>query len=173
MTASIKFTGDFAVLDEWIDQLRAAQGSMRVISANLAEETIELIREGFETSTDPYGKPWAALQLRAGRPLEDTGGLKASWHRRFVTDEGFVVQSGKEYARYHQAGTGIYGPRKQPIVPKQAKALRIPGPLGVMFRASVDGSPPRKMVPDKGELPSKWRDRYVEVAQEVMTELFR
>lgn len=172
MTA-VKFTGDFAELDTWIAQLAAAQGSTRIVSANLAEETIELIREGFETSTDPYGKPWEPLKLRSGQPLRDKGGLQTSWHRRFVTAQGFVVESGKAYARYHQEGTGIYGPKKRRIVPTEARALRIPTATGPILRSSVKGSPQRRMVPDKGDIPSKWRERYIETANEVMAELFR
>jgi len=170
---ALKLTGDFAELERWMDKLAQAQDSMRVVSANLAEETIELIREGFATSTDPYGDRWAPLKLRSGQPLRDTGGLQSSWHRRFVTAQGFVVASGKDYARYHQDGTGIHGPKAQRIKPRHARALRFPGPGGPIFAASVAGVERRRMVPEKGEIPSRWRERYIRTAEEVLTELFK
>lgn len=166
---TIKFTGDFQKLDHFADQLAAAAVTTRVISMAMAEETISLIRDGFEKSEDPYGKRWEPLVIRVGRPLNDTGGLKASWHRSDVTVDGFTVRSGKAVAKFHQGGTGVYGPRKARIVPVRAKALMVPG-LGPV--ASVAGSPKRRMVPNRGRLPRKWRDAYVEAAQEVLTELF-
>lgn len=170
---ALKLTGDFAELDRFMDKCARAPDSMRIVSANLAEETIELIREGFETSTDPYGNRWAPLKLRSGQPLRDTGGLQSSWHKRFTTAQGFVVSSGKEYAAYHQGGTGIYGPKHQRIKPVKARALRFAGPGGPIFARSVEGSPKRRMVPDKGALPERWRQRYVETAEDVLTELFK
>lgn len=170
--AGLTLTGDFKELDRFIDKLSSAPDHLRVLSDQLAEEAIELIREGFETSTDPYGDRWAPLKLRAGQPLRDTGGLMA-WRKRFSTSQGFVVSSTKDYAVHHQYGTGIYGRRKKPIVPKQARALRFPGPGGMIFARSVDGVPRRRMVPDPGPLPSKWRARFVETSHDVLTELFK
>lgn len=167
----IKFSGDFQALKRFADKLAGTGGpqTLRLVNEQLAEETIGLIRDGFERSTDPYGRAWAPLVIRAGRPLEDKGGLKSSWHPANVGPDGFDVESGKDYAVYHQGGTGKYGPRKTPIVPIDAKALRIPG---VGFRKSVKGSPKRRMVPDAGHLPRKWRRRFVETALETLSELF-
>jgi phage gpG-like protein len=170
---ALKLTGEFAELERFMEKVASVPDSMRIVSANLAEETIELFREGFETSTDPYGNRWEPLKLRSGQPLRDKGGLQSSWHRRFVTAQGFTVASGKDYAAYHQGGTGIYGPRHQRIVPTKARALRFAGPSGPIFARSVEGVPRRRMVPDKGALPSRWRQRYVEAAQDVLTELFK
>ncbi len=144
---------------------------MLTVNEQLAEETIELIREGFQNSRDPYGDAWAPLVLRDGRPLEDTGGLKAAWFRQSVTARGFVVANAKRYASYHQDGTGLYGPRHQRIVPIKAKVLRL-GKTG-MVASSVRGTPARKMVPERGRLPEAWKRRFVETAQEVLTEIFR
>lgn len=166
----VEFTGAFEQLEAFADKIEKMPDALALVSEQLAEETIELIREGFETSTDPRGHRWRPLVLRDGRPLEDSGGLKASWHRRAATREGFSVASAKRYAIYHQRGTGIYGPRKQPIKPVHAKALRLPGGI---FRSSVKGAPQRKMVPGRNPLPEKWRKRYVSTAQEVLTEIFR
>lgn len=165
----LKFTGDFQALDRFAEQLSAAAGSTRLISGAMAEETISLIRDGFSASEDPYGKPWEPIKLRAGQPLRDKGGLQTSWHPSEVSEDGFRVSSGKDYARFHQEGTGLYGKHKARIVPLKAKALNVPG---VGPRSSVRGSPKRLMVPRKNDIPRKWKQAYVEAAQEVLTELF-
>jgi hypothetical protein len=76
------------------------------------------------------------------------------------------VGSALEYARYVHEGTGIYGPKRTPIVPVTAKALKFEpgrrmGPLprggrnaargrrgGPVFAASVKGSPPNPFLSD-------------------------
>lgn len=191
----LKFTGNFKALDRWAKKLERAPEAMDEISLQLAEETIDLIREGIADGVDPYGKPYAPLKLRDGQPLRKTGGMQV-WQRKAAGRDGFTVASPKKYAIYHQQGTGLYGPHKKPIVPKGGaaafrrrsraalmgtgervgfgKALRIPTQGGAIFRRSVKGTPKRRMVPDRrGPLPSKWRARYVETANEVLTEYFR
>lgn len=172
-SSGLVLTGDFKELARFIEKLSAAPQYIRTLNDHLAEETIELVRECFETSTDPYGDRWAPLKIRSGQPLRDTGGMQV-WHKRNLSKTGFEVFSPKMYAIYHQRGTGIYGPRKHPIVPTKARALRFLGPGGSpVFRRSVDGSPRRRMVPDPGPLPSKWRERFVDAATDVLTELFK
>lgn len=166
---TLTFSGDFRALDRFASQVSKAQSSLVITSKQLAEETVDLIREGFELGQDPYNADWEPLVIRQGRPLEDTGGLKSSWHHSDVDRDGFRVESAKDYAVYHQRGTGIYGPTRTEIRPVRAKVLRIPG---VGFRSSVKGTPVRRMVPDAGRLSTKWRTRYVETALEVLTEIF-
>lgn len=167
----VQFTGDFAALQRFANKIRKVPSVLQVVNEQLCEETIELIREGFENSTDPFGNRWRDPKLRDGRPLEDTGGLKASWFRKFVGADRFSVANAKTYAIYHQRGTGVFGPAHARIYPTRARALRLPNG---MFRRSVAGSPPRKMVPDTGAaLPERWRKRYIATAQAVLTELFR
>lgn len=166
-----KFTGDFSSLERFKKKIEKTPSALVTVSEQLAEETLELIREGFEESRDPYGSPWESLVLREGKPLEDTGAMKASWHRQRADARGFSVANSKPYAKYHQDGTGIYGPRGTPIVPIKAKVLRL-GKTGRVAR-SVKGSPPRRMVPTRNRLPAAWKARYVETANEVLTELFR
>ncbi len=167
----IKFSGDFAALDRFREKVEAAPAALVTVNEQLAEETVELIREGFDNSTDPYGDPWEELVLREGRPLEDTGGLKAAWFRERADATGFSVANAKSYAGYHQRGTGIYGPRGARIKPVRAKVLKL-GKTGRVAR-SVRGAPKRMMVPENGRLPERWKERYRETAQEVLTELFR
>lgn len=167
----VKFSGDFAALKRFQKKVEQAPKAMLTVNQQLAEETIELIREGFDKSEDPYGSAWEPLVLRDGLPLQDTGGMKAAWFRQSATMRGFSVANAKSYSGYHQGGTGIYGPRHQRIVPIKAKVLKL-GKTGRVAR-SVRGTPKRRMVPERGRLPKAWRDRYVDTAQEVLTELFR
>ncbi len=168
----LRFTGDFKELDRWRKKVERAPEVLDEIGLQLAEETIDLIREGIADSVDPYGRPYKPLQLREGQPLRKTGGMQV-WQRKAASRRGFTVSSPKSYAIYHQKGTGIYGPKKRPIRPTKAKALRIPTQGGALFRRSVKGTPKRRMVPDRGPLPMKWRTRYVETSNEVLTEYFR
>lgn len=170
---AVEFTGDFAHLQEYAAKLAKLKNANRIIAKNLAEEAIGLVREGFERSQDPYGKPWSYPIFRDGRPLEDTGGLKASWKRRYTT-RGFTVSSTKKYASYLQSGTGLYGPRKQRVRPTNARALRIPVRGGSpIFRRSVAGMRARKMVPKAGYIPRRWSQRFVTTANDVIHELLR
>src|SRR5690606_230715 len=123
---AVSFKGDFAKLKTWADKMDTAADLMPVVSKTLADDTISLIRDGMNRGVDPYGNPYKPLVLRSGQPLKRTGGMFASWNRRGATASKFRVANGKNYAGYHQSGTGIHGPKKSPIVPKTAKALRIP-----------------------------------------------
>jgi len=178
MKATLRFTGDFAALEQFEKKIRSAPASLERVSRQLAEETIELIHDGFEHSRDPYGKPWRELVLRQGNPLEDSGAMKNSWHRSHARRDSFGVENAKAYATYHQTGTGIYGPRRRRIRPVHARALRIPGGRpgyvnkGDLLLSSVAGAPQRRMVPDRG-LPEDWRARYVDTATGTLAAIFR
>jgi len=164
----VKFTGDFVALTRFADKISGTPDILITVSEQLAEETIGLIREGFDKSEDPDGNEWDPPLLRAGKPLQDTGGLKASWYRRSSSRDGFSVASAKQYSVYHQFGTGIYGPRKTAIRPVKAKALKLPNGI---FRRSVKGTKPRRMVPSSG-IPTEWSRRLVETATEVLESHF-
>lgn len=175
----IVFTGGFKQLEDFAKDIERTPDALKTVSEQLAEETLELIREGFELERDPYGKKWAkhsrlTQMLRpGGRRLADSGAMKAAWHRKNVSRDSFEVANARSYAIFHQEGTGIYGPRKTPIRPVRAKALRIPAGDGAIFLSSVAGSPKRRMVPTRGRIPKRWQARYIETAQDVLTEVFR
>lgn len=166
----IKFTGQFGKLSKFADQVSKVPDSLVTVNEQLAEETIELARACIATSRDPYGKKYAPLVMRDGIPLRDSGGLANSFFRRNASRDGFAVANGKSYAIYHQGGTGIHGPRKKRIYPINGRFLVLPGPI---YRTSVAGSPKRRFFPMKGRLPKKWAEQYVEVATEVLEELFK
>jgi len=162
----VGMSGDFAKLKKIAKMLNSAPSIQPILAKNLADETIELIKEGIDSRADPYGKPYKSLALRSGRPLQDTGGLKGSWFRK-LSSKGFTVESAKSYTIYHQLGTGIYGPKRRRITPKKARGLRIPMRGGrPIYAKSVAGTPQRKMIPDRG-LPSKWRRRLIGTTEEI------
>lgn len=166
----VSIKGDFRKIREWQKALKTAPKALEVASKLMAEEAVELIRDGISEGQDPYGKKHKKLALRSGRPLQDSGRLKGSWFRKSSSARSFVVSSAVDYAVYHQEGTGIYGPKKTPIRPKKAKALRIPG-VGVF--ASVKGTPKRMMVPDRRGLPPLWKSRLGAAAVEAIEAHFR
>jgi phage gpG-like protein len=184
---AIRLTGDFARIGRKIAQLEKPQEGLRRVAEAMADETLTLINEGFAEEADPYGEKWAPLVLRTGKILQNTGGMAASWHRKSASSRGFRVANGKKYAKWHQGGTGIYGPFKHPIVPKTKKALAFSFIAGVrtvgkggkalkrpqlirgeMVVRSVKGSPRRRMVPDPGPVPTKWRIRLHHAARDAL-----
>lgn len=149
----------------------------KLLVRDISEELVDLTAERFRTATDPDGKTWAPLRLRSGRPLRDRGILANSVAILRASSREIVVGSPMEYAVYHQTGTGIYGPRKRRIEPVKAKVLawKTRGAKGTnkrgkrgnkgFFAKSVDGTPPRKILPD-GAPPSSYTQAFDAVAQE-------
>ncbi|GMV19456.1 MAG: hypothetical protein AMXMBFR56_76800 [Polyangiaceae bacterium] len=92
---------------------RFASGAWRQkLMANVGEEVVELVREGFERQADPHGSPWAPLKRRAGRILQDTGRLRNSFHRKSLSASQVTVGPSASYARFHQSGTKHMPARK-------------------------------------------------------------
>jgi hypothetical protein len=134
------------------------------IAEVLAEETIALVQDAFLNETSPDGDPWAALTIRNGAILRDTGAMFAAWGSEDLSASGFTVVNGRDYVDYHQKGTGVHGPKGVRLEPLKGAVFRIPG-LG--FRASTAGTPARKMVPE-GDLPDPWALRYESAVSEYM-----
>jgi len=136
---SFRFTGDFAKLKHFQKKVQQSPQVLQVISENLAEEAIDLVKQGFRDQADPDGNAWKPKKKDDGRAIltGKTGRLKGGWHRRGVTRKGFRIGPSVTYAAPHQSG-----------VPKR-------------------GLVARKMVPGK-RLPLKWRKAFVETAQEIL-----
>jgi phage gpG-like protein len=96
-------------------QLSDPRSLLQSISKNLAEETLELVRQGFEKEEDPYGEAWAPLKYRDGKILQDTGRLRSSWHTVTVSERGFSVAPAVDYAQYHQSGTARGLPKRRMV----------------------------------------------------------
>lgn len=83
----------------------------RGLATQLAEEARDLVVRCLDSSTDPYGRPYAPLVSRRGKPLEKTGVMRNSITYR-ATSNGFQVLTGVLYATFHNAGTKVI-PRRQ------------------------------------------------------------
>ena len=96
-----------------VERKLGGDSAQRVINAAAKLASIEaesLVALGFRSSTDPYGEPWAPLKHRDGKPLIDTGRLRASFHGR-PTDDGFSIGTNVKYAAVHQTGGHVKGGR--------------------------------------------------------------
>lgn len=137
-----------------------------LVARSLAEESVNLIKDGFRTETDPYGEKWQPKQLADGRKTLSgkTSRLKTGWKVTRMNGREVVVSPSVEYAEYHQ----------NPGERKRASSADV-------YRRSIEGGfsrrqisrarsftentigpaqlarPRRMMVPDDGKgLPPKW-----------------
>jgi phage gpG-like protein len=74
----------------------------------------------------------------------DTGRLRSSITLKIQAD-GIVIGTNVTYAPFVHEGTGIYGPRHTPILPKRGRYLVFTpkGATRPVFARSVRGVPPR------------------------------
>ena len=144
---------------------------LSAISHALAEEALDLIKQGFADGKNPSGNKWVA-NLKGSLPLRDTGRLKNSWRVQNVSGNGFVVGSAAAYAIYHQEGTGIHGPKGKPIRPTTKKALSFSIGGQHFIRGSVAGCPIRRMVPDR-TIPPRWQIAFDSAANEAFEAFFQ
>lgn len=108
----INVRGNTGELRQLIAALNSPRKVMTVVARAMAEEAIEMTREGFSKEADPDGKGWAPTQ-RGGRILQDTGRLRNSFRVMRVNSRGFQIGTTVEYSGYHQAGTRRMPARKQ------------------------------------------------------------
>jgi hypothetical protein len=177
--------GDFAKLHKMVLKVQrlGQPEALQDLSDNLAEEAVDLVKGGFAAETDPYGKRWPnkvfgdGRQVLVGRSQQ----LRGGWHRTRLDHKGFRISPSKSapYAKYHQGGTGIFGPRRSPIVPVRAKILRFTAygktskGDSTIFARSVKGCPKRMMVPRKGDLPPAWGQAFEECSHDWFRSYFK
>jgi len=70
---------------------------------------------------------------------KDHGRLANSFQLKKITDLSYKIISGVEYAEWVDRGTGIYGPYKQEIKPRVAKALYFVTGNKEIFAKAVKG----------------------------------
>lgn len=151
--AGLKFT----LLDKGaaakLNALKKATGDMTGAFAAVGRSIASRIRLCFKLGIDPWNNPWAALKMRKGQPLRDTGRLQRS-----ITSKpdatGVTIGTNVKYAKVHQFGATI--------VPVKAKRLVFPGPGGKLIFAKKVVVPARPYMPIKSggqvlELPPEWR----------------
>ena len=118
-------------------------------SSSLAEECIGLIKDGFRTETDPYGRKWAPKQRPDGRKVLSgkTGRLKGGWKVSKQDQHEVAVTPSVDYAEHHQ------NPRRN----AQGRLKR----------------PKRMMVPEyERGLPLRWKRQLREAANDAIAEFF-
>lgn len=130
----------------------ATTQDMQPVFATVGRVLVNRIRLGFKLGIDPWGAPWAALKIRKGQPLRDTGLLQRSIVSR-PDASGVTVGTNKLQARVHQFGATI--------TPKKAPRLVFPGPGGRLIFAKKVTIPARPFLPlKKGTtvvaLPPEW-----------------
>ena len=145
-------------LADLADLLRDPDAILRMISGSIAEEVLGLIKEGFNTETDPYGRKWAPKQAHDGRKTLSgkTSLLKNGWKVVRQTASEIAISPSVNYANHHQ------NPQEAP------PRIDDLGPRGLLTR------PRRMMVPD-GEmgLPREWEDALVETATDGFAQIFK
>lgn len=107
--------------DDMVQLARAlddVDGLFEDIARNVAEEAINLVREGFAGQQDPYGSAWAPRKSGGGSAiLVRTGSMRNSWNITELGPGGFTMAAGVDYAGYHQSGTRKMVARK--MVPNE------------------------------------------------------
>lgn len=118
MAATITLT-----LDQLAGELRA-QGEVarKVFNSQATRKKIALlaisgVKDHFNQSQSPDGVPWAALRIRPGKPLLDTGRLRAATTAVPTSDGVQLVNNSVQAGLMQSGGT---------IRPKRGKYLAIP-----------------------------------------------
>lgn len=149
--ANIKIDIDDGGLQRKLNALQAAATNKTPLYTAIGVALSSRIRLCFKLGIDPWGNPWAALKMRKGQPLRDTGRLQRSITSR-ADGQGVTVGTNVTYAPVQQFGATI--------APKKAKRLVFPGPSGKLIFAKKVVIPSRKFLPLRRdgvvELPPSW-----------------
>lgn len=153
MALKIKIQADAGGAIAKIKALQASAGNMEPVFATVGRVIKARIQLCFKLGISPFGSPWAALKIRKGQPLRDTGLLQRSI--TYKPDQTGVTIGTNQMPRaaVHQFGAVIK--------PKNAKHLVFPGPGGRMIFAKKVTIPARPFMPltkgsDTVVLPSEW-----------------
>lgn len=81
-------------------------GQSRKMFSTIGTTVANRVRLCFKLGIDPWGSPWAALKLRKGQPLVDTGLLRRSITAK-ANNSGVTIGTNRRHARVHQFGATI------------------------------------------------------------------
>jgi phage gpG-like protein len=143
--------GDFGALEDLQARIRAVTqpGFKEAVARRLTGTAIKLLADEFRKSQNPYGAPWKPPKHRKGKPLLDTGRLRAaSVGQTASSASGAVVRVviPVEYASFLQDGTRFMERRQ--IVPDRAGGL---GPIWTAaFRKEIELSFKQRLAPGSG-----------------------
>lgn len=159
------------------------------LSEEISEEALDLVKQTFETQSDPYRKAWPPLKkdrarnIKAGERkgknrgsvmLRDTGRLYNSLNVQNISASGFDLTAGTVYAAVHNFGH-TFPPRQQKYVLMQrGNALFVPNvtPLGPIVKETTLNItiPKRQFIPSNG-LPARWRSEFLDIYLELARDL--
>jgi hypothetical protein len=136
-------TGNFAAIDRLKQKLETAPKVLDVASANMCDEALALVGEGFKRGQDPYGNDWDAPNN-----LQITGGIR-KFARVKIPGHGFKIAATDEKAAWHH--------NPKPRAAWGGKSL----PQRLMVPIKSKG------------LPAEWETRLLEAGQDAMRAHFR
>jgi phage gpG-like protein len=134
---------------------------------------LKLVADEFRGSHAPDGAGWKPLARRSGKPLMDTGRLRASFAIE-ATADGFRIGTAVAYAGYHQFGTRPHRVASR-LARQNAHGRFISAKARKVSRKAFEGTttrsgylvrirehqrhgiPARPMLPER-DLPTTWRD---------------
>lgn len=167
-------TAAFDIITAELSEL-ASHDVLDRVSRALQAESLKLVADCFKESRDPYGVPWAPLKARKGKPLLDTGRLRASFAPVAVGPHGFTIGSNVAYAAAHQNGatyparsdvnqrTLWQHPLTGRFVSKKTKLTAVVE-TKVRITHGERKLSARPMVPDDRGLPPSWADAFAKAA---------
>ncbi|SDY71855.1 HK97 gp10 family phage protein [Thermoactinomyces sp. DSM 45892] len=126
----------------------------------IARKASMAVKQAVEyTALDVWGN------IRENSPVSH-GRLAGSWQMNRLSSLRYKVQTAVAYARYTNDGTGIYGPRRQPIRPRSGQALVFQSQGRTVFARSVRGMKGRKYIEKSIEQTEHRKAEFVEMALE-------
>ncbi len=171
MTIEVK--GDSAKLAAVAERARKLAGALAkgVLATRLGGFARRDVANGFASSMDLEGNPWAPLVSRAGRPLVKSGKLSGSI-RMDANAKGFELSTNTAYAPFHQFGAKLKG-RWQARTrqgrfkshKRASKAVRVV----LVTRIGPSELPARPFFPGE-QLPERWQRAFEREADQFARE---
>lgn len=161
-------TGDHRKLASWSARIRAAAHpqTLEAVSQALADESVDLAREGFDKAQDPFGDPWAPKVIDDGnKPGTASGRTKNSLQVKRVSANGFTVGATTRQSGWLQRGRRAFSAK-----PGKTLSWRVGGTR--YFAKSVRAAPERPIFPTGGRMPQTWLGRYRKRATEILSRSF-
>lgn len=138
-----------------------AHGEHKSQMANsLGAEVVSLVKLGFETSTDPSGRPWEPV-LRGGQPLLDSGRLRNAFTFS-ATPSAIRLENSAPYVTAHQYGEHIVSKSGGYLVFKIGRGK------GARWASKKEVTIARRQMVPETETPARWLERLSKVAELVL-----
>lgn len=142
---TLRMTGDFAKFDRTIAKLSDSGGVLKAVTKNMSEEAVDLIKEGYRTETDPYGKKWKPKKAKDGRKTLSgkTSRLKGGWSVQRTDGGGFEIEASVDYGEPHQR-------------PKKGRDGKLKRPRRIQIPTYSKG------------MPAKWKEEILQAGLEAI-----